>query len=270
MQRLGTHIVAAATLVALAGCGTEADERQAVTAETSRPTAPAPSPTPSPTPSPSPTPEQAPVPQACVPVDDASLTERLRVTLQPPYDDPLFEVSGVVSLATTYEGSSWTYYAGKIGPAIDGRQMVAVWADEGGQIVGVNFEIEEGDDDGHFDLTVDREAAFLPAAETGPLHWNNDKTRVSLCALGQDSGVPAISTEMTLTQYELLQTGSTTRSEMEALVGEQACSESSESTVGGISTVGLTCRGRGEPGSNAILLFQNEVLVTKSQAGLSN
>jgi hypothetical protein len=259
--------LAAATLAALAGCGSEPDPR-ATAVETARPTTSVSAPSPTPQPTREPTPE--PSPQACGPVDDAALAERLRATLQPPYDDPLFQVSGVVSLPTTYQGDSWTYYAGKIGPSIDGQQSVGVWADQGGQIIGVKFETEEGDDDGHFDFGVDHEAAFSPAAETGPLHWNNDRTRVALCALGQDGGVEPISTEMTLAQYEQLRTGSTTLAQLTALVGEQACSEDSESTVGGIRTVGLTCRGRGEAGANAILIFQNGVLVSKSQAGLSN
>ena len=207
---------------------------------------------------------------ACTPADGNELTQRLQATLLPPYDDPLFEVTGLVGLATKYEGASWTYYAGKVGPAINGRQMVGVWADDGGQLVGVALEIEEGDDDGHFDLSVDHNEAFTPAADTGPFLWNNDRAAIADCALEQNSGPPAINTTMTLAQYEQLQTGVTTLSELYTLVGEVTCSEDYESTVGSTETVGLTCTGTGQPGANVVLLFQDGVLASKSQAGLGN
>lgn len=294
MRDPGPCALLAAALVTLAGCGagSSGTEGQAATSpavavpSTSSP-APTQTPTSTRTKNPrTPTPIQTRTPTttrpatpppvtptaargACAPADESGLAQRLQATLVRPYDDPLFEVSGLVALVTTYEGTSWTYYAGKVGPAINGRQMVGVWADEGDKLVGVALEIEEGDDDGHFDLTVDHDKAFTPAAETGPLMWNDDRAVIADCALQQASGQPAIETTMTLGQYEQLQTGVTTLSELYELVGEAACSEDYESTVGNIQTIGLTCDGTGQPGANVVLLFQDGVLASKSQAGLS-
>jgi hypothetical protein len=74
---------------------------------------------------------------------------------------------------------------------------------------------------------------------------------------------------MTLEQYEQLRPGTTTLGQLYALVGESACEETSETTIGGLQTLGLTCRGRGQPGANAVLIFQGGGLVSKAQAGLS-
>jgi hypothetical protein len=87
------------------------------------------------------------------------------------------------------------------------------------------------------------------------------------CAFGA-SGATNVNTRMTFAQYEQLVPGSTTLDQLYALVGDHVCEESSESTIGGITTLGLTCRGEGQPGANAVLIFQGGVLVSKAQAGM--
>ena len=98
--------------------------------------------------------------------------------------------------------------------------------------------------------------------------WNDDRTRVGACALGA-AGATTLSTRITLAQYEQLRLNTTTLEQLYALVGQRVCEETSESNIGGMRTLGLTCPGQGEPGANAVLIFQGEVLVSKAQAGLS-
>lgn len=194
---------------------------------------------------------------------------QLAATILAPYDDPLFALNGVVSLRTDYRGDSWTYLAARLGPSIDGeRQYVATWALPDGQPpVGLHLGIETDGDDG-FELEVDKDAAFSSPGQTGPYFWNDDRTRVGACALGA-AGATTVSTLMTLDQYEQLRPKTTTLDQLYALVGDNACEETSETSFGGLQTLGLTCRGRGQPGANAVLIFQGGVLVSKAQAGLS-
>ncbi len=255
----------------IAACGGDEEPRTDVAATKTSRAATTTTPSPSPTATPSATatldPELA--SHECEPVSDEALVSQLAATILAPYDDPVFALNGVVSLRTTYEGDSWTYVAARLGPSINGeRQYVATWALPDGQPpVGLTLSIETDGDDG-FDLEVDREAAFSTPGETGPYFWNDDRTRVSACALGA-AGATTVSTQMTLDQYEQIQPNTTTLEQLYALVGERACEVTSESSIGGLQTLGLTCRGRGQPGANAVLIFQDGVLVSKAQAGLS-
>jgi hypothetical protein len=200
-------------------------------------------------------------------VTDKALISKLAETVLWPRNLPEFALNGVVSLRTNYQGDSWTYLAARLGPRINGeRQHFAVWVlSDGGSPVGIQLGAEDNGDD-----TIETEwgldAAFSVVAETGPYFWNDDRTRVALCALDAP-GATTVSTRMTLPQYEQLRPSTTTLDQLRALVGDRACEESSETTLAGITTLGLTCQGEGQPGANAVLIFQDGVLVSK---GLSH
>jgi hypothetical protein len=208
-------------------------------------------------------------PSECEPVTDPGLVSQLAATVLPPFNDPAFLLNGVMSLRTTYQGESWTYLAARVGPTINGElTTVAVWALPDGQPpVGVQWS-KDTDGDQRFDLENKIEGVLSPTAETGPFFWNNDRTRIAACTLGGFGGTD-VNTRMTLAQYEQLAPGRTTLDQLHALVGDRVCEASSESTIGGVTTLGLTCRGEGQPGANAVLIFQGRVLVSKAQAGLS-
>jgi hypothetical protein len=178
----------------------------------------------------------------CEPVADAALASLLAATILPPRNTGDFALNGVVSLRTTYEGESWTYLAARVGPTINGQlTTVAVWALPDGQSpVGVQWS-KDTDGDQRFDLDNKLQGVVSSVAETGPYFWNDDRTRVADCALGAAGATNAI-TRMSLAQYQQLTPGRTTLDQLYALVGDRVCEESSESTIGGITTLGSGCR----------------------------
>lgn len=264
--------MAVGLLLMTAACGGDEEPRSDVAAATrtsSVATATTSSPRPSATPSPTATLDPDLVSHECEPVADEALVSQLAATILPPYNDPFFALNGVVSLRTNYEGDSWTYLAARVGPTMDGkRQMVGVWALPDGQPpVGLKMHIDS-DGDGGFDLEIKEEAAFSDLVKPGPFYWNDDRTRVADCALAA-SGATSVTTAMTLAHYEQLRPNETTLDQLYSLVGDRVCEETSEATVGGVTTLGLTCRGEGQVGANAVLIFQRGVLVSKAQAGLA-
>lgn len=214
----------------------------------------------------------APVVHSCEAVTDAATLNAMEATLAAPYNGQEFPINGAVSLRTQYEHAEdpWTYLAARVGPNLNGnQQLVAVWAlPDGRAPLGVELGIEQNDGDESPELTVDNEAAFSTVAETGPYFYNDDRTKVAACALNEPGGTTRV-TQMTLNHYEQLRPDETTLEDLYTLVGEGVCEESTESSVDGITTLGLTCRGRGAPGANAVLIFQNGVLTSKAQAGLT-
>jgi hypothetical protein len=279
MRTAGSIGIAAAVLAMAVACGsgdsdrsddarsTRAPSEASATSSSSRPSV-TPRTSASP-PSATATLDPQPVLNECEPVTDQGVVSQLAATVLPPWDDPTFALNGVVGLRTTYEGDSWTYLAARIGPTIDGAlTTVAVWALPDGQPpVGVQWA-KDTDGDQRLDLENKIEGVLSPTAETGPYFWNNDRTRVAACVLGAPS-TSSVKTRMTMADYQQLIPESTTLDQLYALVGDRACDKSSESSIGGFTTVGLTCRGEGQPGANAVLIFQNNVLVSKAQAGLS-
>ena len=203
-----------------------------------------------------------------MPFLDTGALAALASTLAEPYNQPEFMPTDAVILRTQYEGDTWRYVAARLGARINGTyQYVGLWAlMDDGPVFGVRIHVESDGDPG-FDGDISADNAFTQPAETGPLHWNDDRTKIADCAVALPVS-KEVQTEMTLAQYEQLQPSQTTIRDLTALVGERVCEESTVSELGGLRTVGLTCRGAGEPGANAILLFQNDLLVSKSQAGM--
>lgn len=272
MIKRGSTGLAGALLLLTAACGggdpqTAEAESSTTSATTTRSTSR--TPTPAPTPSATATLDPETAVNECEPVTDEAQVAQLTATILPPRNTSEFALNGVVSLRTSYEGDSWTYLAARVGPTLNGQfTTVAVWAlPDGLSPLGVQWSTDT-DGDQSFDVDGKLEEVLSSVAETGPYYWNNDRTRVAECAIGAAGGTN-VNTRMTLDQYQQLQPGSTTLDQLYALVGDSVCETTSESSIGGIETLGLTCRGQGQPGANAVLIFQNGVLVSKAQAGLS-
>jgi hypothetical protein len=275
MRKRGVIGIAAGLIWMSAGCGSvEAprtdDVAATATKTTSARTTTTPRPSPSPTPSATATLNPALVVHECEPVSDQALIAQLAATILWPYNQPEFVLNGVFSLRTTHMGNSWAYVAARLGGTINGElRNVAVWAVPDGQLpVGVKLG-RDSDLDGDLDNTHPPSEIFSTPGDPALYpEYSGDLTRVIGCALDAP-GASNINTRMTLAQYEQLTPGSTTLDQLYALVGERVCEESSESTIGGITTLGLTCRGDGQPGANAVLIFQGGALVSKAQAGLA-
>lgn len=257
-------------LASLTACGqtpAPASPQPVVTVPPSLRTTQAPPPTPT-TPSPSLSP--SPVLQQCQPFTDAAILRTLQSSLAFPYDDPLFDLNGAVVLPAGDAARSWQYVAARLGPVIGGGSTVGVWALlPSGEVRGVALR-GENDGDQVFDSTASTEEVeevFTTTPADTVLLENADATRVAQCVL-EAEGRADVQRKMTLTQYQSLQPSVTTLKQLYGMVGQAVCEKSTESEIAGIRTVGLTCRGDGDDGANAILLFQDDVLISKAQAGI--